>query len=129
MFSLLASIAFSHFKFLLTNAANTTGAGGWADALRQANAFLASLNLTEKAGLVSGGQSSPCVGNIAGIPRLNFSGFCLQDGPNAIRIADLASVFPAGLTIAASWDRELMYARGMEMASEFRGKGAQILLG
>jgi len=47
----------------------------------------------------------------------------------AVRIADLASVFPAGLTAAASWDRDLMYARGAAMGMEFRTKGAHIMLG
>jgi len=47
----------------------------------------------------------------------------------AVRIADLTSVFPAGLTAAASWDRDLMYARGAAMGKEFRTKGAQIMLG
>jgi hypothetical protein len=32
------------------------------------------------------GQAGPCVGNIVAIPRLNFSGLCLQDGPLAIRV-------------------------------------------
>jgi beta-glucosidase len=54
---------------------------------------------------------------------------CLQDGPLAIRQAVLASVFPAQLSVAASWDRDLTRQRGLEMAEEFRGKGAHILLG
>ena len=61
------------------------------------------------------------MGNIAPIPRLNFSGLCLNDGPLAIRQAVLASVFPAGITAAASWDRDLVKQRGAQMAEEFRG--------
>jgi beta-glucosidase len=38
-------------------------------------------------------------------------------------------VFPAGLSAAASWDLGLIYQRGMEMGSEFKGKGANIALG
>jgi beta-glucosidase len=53
----------------------------------------------------------------------------LQDGPLAIRQATYASVFPAGLTAAASWDKRLIYTRGLYMAQEFRGKGANIALG
>lgn len=68
-------------------------------------------------------------GNIAGIPRLGFPGICLQDGPLAIRLADYASVFPAGLTVAASWDRDLAHRRGQEMGMEFKGKGANVILG
>lgn len=67
------------------------------------------------------GANGPCVGNIAPIPRLNFSGLCFQDGPLAIRQAVLASVFPAGISAAASWDRNLVKQRGVQMAIEFKG--------
>jgi beta-glucosidase len=62
------------------------------------------------------------------IPRLGFPGLCLQDGPLAIRVADYASVFPAGVSTAASFDRELMYQRGVQMGAEFRAKGAHVAL-
>ncbi|KAL5115173.1 hypothetical protein ACEQ8H_006927 [Pleosporales sp. CAS-2024a] len=106
----------------------TSGHGGWEAALDKAKAFVAQLTLEEKADMVTG-QAGPCVGNIVAIPRLNFSGLCLQDGPLAIRVADYASVFSAGVSAAASWDRDLMYQRGHAMATEFKAKGAQILLG
>lgn len=105
-----------------------TGAGGWQLALAKADAFVAELNLTEKAYMVTGVDEA-CVGTIRAIPRLNFSGLCLQDGPAAIRQADLASAFPAGLTAAATWDKALIYQRGLAMAEEFRGKGAHVILG
>jgi beta-glucosidase len=108
--------------------ANITGAGGWTAALAQAQAFLASMNLTEKASLLTG-SSSPCVGGIAPIPRLGFNGLCLEDGPTSIRVADYASVFPAGLTTAASFDKSLIYQRGVALGGEFKAKGANLILG
>lgn len=66
---------------------------------------------------------------IAPIPRLNFTGLCLQDGPLAIRQADYASVFPAGLTVAAAWDRGLAKKRGDQLGAEYKGKGSHIALG
>ena len=116
-------------SFLLSHiiTANITGSGGWAAALSQAQGFLAQLNLTEKAYLVTG-VDGPCVGSIAPIPRLGFGGLCLQDGPAAMRVADFSSVFPAGITTAASWDKTLIYLRGVAMGQEFRGKGANIIL-
>ncbi|KAL2075129.1 hypothetical protein VTL71DRAFT_71 [Oculimacula yallundae] len=106
---------------------NATGIGGWEEALVKARAWTAQLTLEEKADMVTG-RPGPCVGNIAAIPRLGFSGLCLQDGPLAIRTVDYASVFPAGVTTAASFDRELMYDRGKAMGEEFRAKGAQVAL-
>jgi beta-glucosidase len=74
------------------------------------------------------GQAGPCVGNIYPIPRLNFGGLCLQDGPASLLTADLVSTFPGGVTIASSWDKEMTYARSVAMGSESRAKGAQIAL-
>ncbi|KAI0476191.1 beta-glucosidase-related glycosidase [Xylariaceae sp. FL0804] len=107
---------------------NMTGAGGWDEAMEKAKAFLAELTLSEKADMVTG-TPGPCVGNIVEIPRLGFKGLCLQDGPLAIRVADYASVFTAGVTIASTWDRDMMYQRGHAMGQEFKGKGAHIYLG
>lgn len=75
------------------------------------------------------GVDGPCVGNIPPIDRLDFPGLCLQDGPLAIRQANNASVFPAGVTAAATWDNDLIEARGAALGAEFRDKGAHIFLG
>lgn len=82
--------------------ANITGVSGWEEALEKAKAWTALLTTEEKADMVTG-QAGPCVGNIVAIPRLNFTGLCLQDGPLAIRVADYASVFSAGITVGATW--------------------------
>ncbi|OKL58091.1 putative beta-glucosidase G [Talaromyces atroroseus] len=107
---------------------NATGAGGWYTAFQKASTSTAQLNLAEKAFLVTGVEG-PCVGNIAAVPRIGFKGLCLQDGPLAIRQVSYASVFPAGVSVAATWDRDLLYHRGVEMAAEFKGKGANVALG
>lgn len=44
-------------------------------------------------------------------------------------IADYNSVFPAGGTVAASFDRALWYQRGYDMGSEHRDKGSDVQLG
>ncbi|EEA19214.1 beta-glucosidase, putative [Talaromyces marneffei ATCC 18224] len=98
---------------------NATGAGDWHAAFLRATAAVAELNITEKAFLVTG-VTGPCA---------SFNGLCLQDGPLAIRQASYASVFPAGVSVAATWDRDLLYQRGVEMAAEFKGKGAHVALG
>ncbi|KAH7317084.1 beta-glucosidase [Stachybotrys elegans] len=106
---------------------NATGVGGWEDALQKARDFVAQLTLEEKADMVTG-QPGPCVGNIVAIPRLGFNGICLHDGPLAIRVADYASVFMAGVSAASTWDREILYQRGLAMGREFKAKGAHVAL-
>lgn len=102
----------------------------WHAAIVKADALIVSLDISEKAALLTGNLSDlKCGGVINAIPRVNFSGLCLQDGPSGIRTADRASVFPAGVSIGASWDPELIYERGRALGKEFRGKGAHVVLG
>lgn len=112
-----------------------TGAGGWADAFGKASGLVSRLTLEEKSSMVTGslalniGSYAGCIGKLGPVERVNFTGLCLQDGPLAIRLADLASVFPAGVNVASTWDRNLMRAQGVAMGKEFRGKGANVQLG
>ncbi|KAK8015175.1 hypothetical protein PG990_008471 [Apiospora arundinis] len=106
---------------------NITGTGGWKEAMAKAQEFVSQLTPEEKANMVTGAPG-PCVGNILPIPRLGFNGLCLQDGPLSIRVADYASVFSAGVSAAASWDRKILYERGYAMGEEFKAKGAHVAL-
>ncbi|KAF4839873.1 putative beta-glucosidase G [Colletotrichum siamense] len=104
----------------------------WDSAASKAAAFTARLNLTEKTRIVTGRiglEVGGCIGNIPPIERVGFRGLCLLDGPTALNRADLVSVFPAGLTTAASWDKDLIYKRGKALSEEFRDKGVHVGLG
>lgn len=46
-----------------------------------------------------------------------------------VLLADYNSAFPAGVNVAATWDRGLAYARGQAMGQEHRGKGVDVQLG
>ncbi|WYZ46121.1 hypothetical protein EsH8_IX_000346 [Colletotrichum jinshuiense] len=107
-------------------------ARNWNAAVAKATAFVAQLNLTEKTQMVTGKlglEAGGCIGNIVPIERIGFPGLCLLDGPTALDRADLVSVFPAGLTTAASWDKELIYQRGKALGEEFHDKGVHVGLG
>jgi beta-glucosidase len=54
---------------------------------------------------------------------------CLQDSPVGVRDTDFNSVFPAGVNVAATFDRGVAYARGVGMGQEHRGKGVDVQLG
>ncbi|KAL8825166.1 MAG: hypothetical protein Q9191_004575 [Dirinaria sp. TL-2023a] len=74
-------------------------------------------------------EEERCVGQTGSIPRLGFRSLCLQDSPVGVRDTDFNSVFPAGVNVAATWDRGLAYARGQAMGAEHRGKGVDAQLG
>ncbi|KAF1985246.1 glycoside hydrolase family 3 protein [Aulographum hederae CBS 113979] len=107
------------------------GSGEWATAYKRAQAFVSQLTLLEKVNLTTGvgWQGEDCVGNTGEIPRLGFPALCLQDSPLGVRNADYVSAFPAGGSVAASFDREIWYQRGFEMGSEHRKKGVDVQLG
>lgn len=84
--------------------------------MAKAGSFVSKLTLEEKSGTVTS-TPGPCIGNTATISRLGFAGLCLQDGPLAIRIVDYASVFPAGVSAAASFDRELIHEQGVALGA------------
>jgi beta-glucosidase len=61
-------------------------------------------------------------------PLANLS-TSFQDGPLGLRFADNITAFPAGITVGATWSRELMYLRGRAHGKEARLKGIHVLLG
>lgn len=102
----------------------------WNLAAAKAAKLVSQLTLEEKSYMVTGNSSAgACIGNINAIPRLGLRSFCSQDGPTALNRADLISIFPAGMTAAASWDKDLIYERGHSLGNEFRDKGAHAILG
>ncbi|KAF9764196.1 hypothetical protein IL306_002870 [Fusarium sp. DS 682] len=109
-----------------TSAINPTQ---WINARDKADSLISKMTLKEKSLMVTGTFDGTCIEYIAPIKRLGFSGLCIQDGPIGLRLGDLVSVFPSGVTTAATWDRQLMALRGEAMAEEFKAKGAHVLLG
>lgn len=103
----------------------------WADSYKKAAVMVNKMTLAEKVNVTTGtgwmmglavGTNGPAVH--VGFPQLQ-----LQDGPLGLRFADNATAFPAGITTGATWNKELMYARGKAHGEEARGKGINVLLG
>lgn len=105
-----------------------TGNGGWETAMKKAKQFVNKLTLEEKSWMATG-QPGPCVGNVLPIPRLNFTGLCLQNGPQCVQQGDYSSVFVSSVSAAASWDRQLLYDRARALAEEHKAKGSHVILG
>ncbi len=56
----------------------------------------------------------------------------MNDGPQGFRDdthVGTTTAFPSGLSIGATWDRELAYSWGEAMGKEFYGKGSNVQLG
>ncbi|CAE6460084.1 unnamed protein product [Rhizoctonia solani] len=106
------------------------GGAAWKSAFAKAKSVVSQMTLEEKVAIVTGlGDSSVCAGNTGAVSRLNIPSFCMQDGPTGVRPADFASQFPSQVTVAATWDRDLIYERAVALAAEFRGKGVHAMLG
>lgn len=86
------------------------------------------MTLEEKANLTRG-YTGQCVGNSGAVPRLDVPPLCFADAPDGIRGQEFVSAFPAGIHVAATFDRGLMYRYGHALGAEYRGKGINIALG
>lgn len=103
----------------------------WADAYEKAQRVVRDMTLAEKVNLTTGTGifMGPCVGQTGSALRFGIPNLCLQDSPLGVRNSDHNTAFPAGITVGATFDKDLMYARGVELGKEFRGKGINVLLG
>ncbi len=107
--------------FYPTPQADGSTSSAWASALAKARSYLADneFTLEEKVALATGvgWQQGRCVGNTPAIERVGWKGLCLEDSPLGVRDTTGVSAFPAGINAAATWDRDLIYARGYAMVS------------
>lgn len=112
-----------------------TPKGGWVQewqaAYAKAAVVVANMTLAEKVNLTTGTGifMGPCVGQTGSALRFGIPNLCLQDGPLGVRNTDHNTAFPAGITVGATFDKKLMYERGVAMGEEFRGKGVNFHLG
>jgi beta-glucosidase len=95
------------------------------------DAALAALSLDDKCALVAGRSTwRTHAFPEAGVPQLKMS-----DGPNGVRgeghggSGTPGVVVPAGITLGATWDPELVGEIGSLIGTEARRKGAHIVLG
>jgi len=74
------------------------------------------------------------VGNTDAIPRLDLPSFNMQDAaagfrPTSPGMSGKATVWPSMLCMAATWDPEAVRSYSEALGREFRGKGANSILG
>jgi beta-glucosidase-like glycosyl hydrolase len=103
----------------------------WGESYKKAAELVKKMTLPEKVNITTGTgwQMGLAVGNTGPAMNVGFPGLALQDGPLGLRFADNATAFPAGITVGATWNKELMYQRGKAHGQEARLKGINVLLG
>lgn len=106
-----------------------TGNGGWEWAVEKARGVVDQLTLEEKVNLTAGITGGRCEGTLGRVDRFGIPELCFQDGPAGFRASDFVTVFPAGVTTAATWNRDLMYKRAAALGAEFVAKGVNVHLG
>jgi beta-glucosidase len=95
--------------------------------------LLDSLTLKEKVALLSGKD----LWNTVPIERLGIPSIVMTDGPHGVRasnpetgrVVGPATSFPTGVSMASSWNPELVERVGAALGEETRGLGCDILLG
>ncbi|KAJ5628774.1 hypothetical protein N7490_011002 [Penicillium lividum] len=107
-----------------------SGTGDWAAAYVKAKAFVAQLSDDEKVNLTAGVTTDTgCSGFIQSIDRLGFPGICVSDAGNGLRGSDYVNGWASGISVGASWNRDLANDRGIYMGKEYRKKGVNMILG
>ncbi|KAL2785213.1 glycoside hydrolase superfamily [Aspergillus keveii] len=103
----------------------------WVEAYEKAHRIVSNMTLAEKVNLTTGTgiYMGPCAGQTGSVPRFGIPNICLHDSPLGVRNTDHNTAFPAGITVGATFDKELMYERGIGLGEEARGKGVNVLLG
>lgn len=74
------------------------------------------------------------VGNVPGVPRVGIPSLNMADAGQGFRVqkteyVGTATSWPSGLAMGATWNPDLLLELGEALGSEFRGKGANVILG
>ncbi|MDR3340506.1 MAG: glycoside hydrolase family 3 C-terminal domain-containing protein [Candidatus Symbiothrix sp.] len=104
----------------------------------QIDEIISNMTLEEKLGMFYGIRMF----SSAGVPRLGIADFEFADGPFGIREEleanswspaglgnDLATFFPTGSALAATWNPDIAYKYGVAIGAEGRLRGKDMLLG
>jgi beta-glucosidase len=92
---------------------------------KRAEAILSKMTLEEKIDYIGGLNDF----YVRAIPRLNVPELKMADGPMGVRNYGDSTAFIAGISMAASWDRQLVNRVGTMMGKDARARGVHFLLG
>jgi beta-glucosidase len=107
-----------------------TARQGATDIDQRVEKVLAQMTLDEKLDYISG-LEGPKGQNmyIRPVPRVGLPGFKMSDGPLGVRTWGPSMGYPAGISMAASWDTVLEHRVGVEMGKDALARGVDFILG
>jgi beta-glucosidase len=96
--------------------------------------YLDHMTIQQKLDYIHGVTPAPGLPNstgasIAAIPSLGLPEIRNTDGPNGVRSDVPSTLYPAALLLAASWDPQLAWAKGIGIGQDARARGFHIWLG
>lgn len=96
------------------------------DQTGEIEALMEQMSLPEKVSLLAGQD----FWSLPGLERLNIQSLKMADGPTGLRSdnSEPATVFPVGIALAASWDRQLVQSVSSAIAREALSHGIDVLL-
>lgn len=71
----------------------------------------------------------PSIGYIPAIPELRIPAFVMTDGPTGLRNGEKATVMPASISVASSFDPQVARATGEAIGLDARQRGQDLLFG
>jgi beta-glucosidase len=112
---------------------NVHGEQGSNKVEQRVNNILAQMTLDEKLSYIGGTYTATTYGvfNIRGIPRLGLPEIDMCNGPLGIQslIGQASTRYPAGLALAATWNRKRALLRGRQMGRDGRARAFYVDLG
>ncbi len=93
--------------------------------LSDAHVLAQAMTLDEQIDMLSGKDDLA----LRGLPSLGLPDVWCSDATSGVRCFGPAAAFPAGISMAAAWNSDLMYRIGTILAEECRAVGVSILLG
>ncbi len=91
---------------------------------QQIDQWLSKMTMDEKIELIGGTKGF----FIKGIPRLGIPSVQMSDGPLGIRANGKSTAFPAGIALAATWNKDLAFKEGKAIGQECREKNIGFIL-
>lgn len=95
------------------------------EAKERAASLVSQMTLDEKLEYIGGYDGF----YIRAVPRLGIPAIRMADGPQCVRNDTHSTLYPCGIALASTWDRNLARAYGRSLGRDCRARGVHIVLG